>query len=735
MTRAILILDVGAPRWVGILCTGIVTAVLFGFACDEAGADRTTTFAPGSILVGFDPGTGPMERQAIARRAGLHGGRALVSAAELAASKAEAVTQASERRIDSVGPIFRFALPEGSESRTSAEIERFPGVRFAEPDYLLESAATPDDPDLSRQWAVDNTGQTVNGVQGIAGADENVLPAWEVTTGSSDTVVAVVDTGVDYNHPDLAANIWSNPEGLGGCSAGSHGINTVGTGPPTCDPMDDDLQYGGHGTHVAGILGARGDNDAGVAGVNWSITMLPVKFVDSQGQGKTSDLLEGLQWLLDVKQAGVDLRIVNDSQTFVGTPFSQAAADMIDLLGANDILFVTAAGNSGDDNDDPAVRRYPCGYGRANEICVTATNNRDQLPGFANYGDETVDLGAPGSNIYSTLRDASPTDPGPNYGFISGGSMAAPQVSGAAALILSTGYRSATELKSMILDNVDPLPSLAGKVRTGGRLDVCNAIPACNPDDDGDGVPDVDDACPSLAGGGTASGCPRAARSLTLVYDAPSGRFNGTLTAPSATACESGRQVTLWRLIPGPDQVAGSTLTAGNGAYSLDAPNDGGTYYARADAETIANVADCGEATSPTVDNCNMIPACNPDDDGDGVPDVDDACPSLAGGGTASGCPNAAGSVRLRYAKKRERFKGHLRYPTAAACASRRPVTLWRQRRGREAKVAMTTSRPDGSFQMAVQSRHGRYYVKLRGSIVPQIASCASVRSRRIQAR
>ena len=266
------------------------------------------------------------------------------------------------------------------------------GITRATPVRAADSAAPSNDTYRGIQWALDTL---------------HAETAWNLHQAIGQ-VVAVVDTGVDYNHPDLAANIWSNPEGLGGCSGGSHGINTVGTGPPTCDPMDDDLQYGGHGTHVAGILGARGDNDAGVAGVNWSITMLPVKFVDSQGQGKTSDLLEGLQWLLDVKQAGVDLRIVNDSQTFVGTPFSQAAADMIDLLGANDILFVTAAGNSGDDNDDPAVRRYPCGYGRANEICVTATNNRDQLPGFANYGDETVDLGAPGSNIYSTLRDASP---------------------------------------------------------------------------------------------------------------------------------------------------------------------------------------------------------------------------------------------------------------------------------------------------------------------------------------
>jgi hypothetical protein len=193
--------------------------------------------------------------------------------------------------------------------------------------------------------------------------------------------------------------------------------------------------------------------------------------------------------------------------------------------------------------------------------------------------------------------------------------------------------------------------------------------------------------------------------------------------------------VTVWRLLPGADQVAGSTLTAGNGAYSLDAPNDGGTYYARADAETIANVADCGEATSSTVDNCNMIPACNPDDDGDGVADVDDACPTLAGGGTASGCPTATGSMRLRYGSKRERFKGHIRYPTAGACASRRPVTLWKQRRGRDAELGMTVSRPDGNFRIVIRPRHGRYYAKLRRSILPDVASCAPVGSRRIRVR
>jgi subtilisin family serine protease len=166
------------------------------------------------------------------------------------------------------------------------------------------------------------------------------------------------------------------------------------------------------------------------------------------------------------------VRVVNDSQTFVGTAYSQALSDEIDLLGANDILFVTAAGNTGQDDDDPAFRRYPCGYDRPTEICVTASDQNDQLPSWANYGPATVDLAAPGTSIYSTLR-------GGGYGYLSGGSMAAAQVSGAAALILSIRDMSATALRAAILDNVDPISAMRGRVRTGGRLNVCKAIAGC----------------------------------------------------------------------------------------------------------------------------------------------------------------------------------------------------------------------------------------------------------------
>jgi subtilisin family serine protease len=344
-------------------------------------------------------------------------------------------------------------------------------VSFAEPDYLNQEDGAPNDPSFGLQWGHLNTGQAVHGDTGTAGADERSVPAWDVTTGSPSIVIAEVDSGVDYNHPDLAANIWSNPGDVGGCPAGTHGYNVV-TSPSTCDPMDDETTYRGHGTHVAGILGAVGNNAAGVAGVNWATTILPVKWLDSTGDGLTSGLISALDWVLQAQAAGVNIRVVNDSATWFGTAFSQALSDEIDLLGQHNILFVTAAGNTGDNNDDLSVRRYPCGYDRPTEICVTASDPNDALPSWANYGSATVDLAAPGDEIYSTLRNGM-------YGYVSGGSMASPQVAGAAALILSVGDLSTAALKAQILNNVDPVPALAGLVRTGGRLDICKAIPAC----------------------------------------------------------------------------------------------------------------------------------------------------------------------------------------------------------------------------------------------------------------
>ncbi|HEY2181784.1 MAG TPA: S8 family serine peptidase, partial [Solirubrobacteraceae bacterium] len=358
-------------------------------------------------------------------------------------------------------------------------LRRNPEVAYAEPDYLMHASARPNDPSLSLQWAANNTGQSVPSQNaeevlgapspGTAGADEKTLQAWGVTTGNRSIVIGETDTGIDYTHPDLAANVWTNPGGIGGCASGTHGYNEVSA---NCNPLDNDTFYGGHGTHVAGIMGAVANNGVGVAGVNWQTTILPVKWLNESATGTTSALIAAMQWLVSAKQAGVNVRVVNDSATFVGTARSQALSEEIDTLGANSILFVTAAGNTGENND--SVARYPCDYDRPTEICVTASNDNDQLPTWANTGSKTVDLAAPGVSVYSTLREGK-------YGYLSGGSMASPQVAGAAALILSVQPSlSPTALKADILEHVDKLSSLSGRVITGGRLDVCKAVPGCS---------------------------------------------------------------------------------------------------------------------------------------------------------------------------------------------------------------------------------------------------------------
>jgi subtilisin family serine protease len=341
-------------------------------------------------------------------------------------------------------------------------------------------AVVPNDHYFPLLWSDSNTGQSIptqdaeehlgGSLPATAGAEERTSEAWRLSTGSRAIVIGEADTGVDYDHPDLEANVWTNPGNVGGCPAGTHGYNVLSHG---CEAEDDDTRYGGHGTAVAGIIGAVGNNGIGVAGVNWQTTILPVKWLNQKAEGSTSGLIEALRWLVAAKRAGVNVRVVNDSQTFPGTAFSMELKEEIEELAANNILFVTAAGNSGDNNDEPTVGRYPCRYDLPNEICVTATDDNDQLPSWANYGPSTVDLAAPGVSIFSTLREDA-------YGYLSGGSMAAAQVAGAAGLILSVeGSLSATELKADILHNVDQLPSLAGKVITRGRLDVCKALPGC----------------------------------------------------------------------------------------------------------------------------------------------------------------------------------------------------------------------------------------------------------------
>jgi len=428
-------------------------------------------FRPGAVLVAFRPGVSATQGRAIERAAGAYGARRL----------GPLIRPAGRGRVRSQAFLapFELQVADGEVLGAVRRLRRSGAVAYAEPDYLMHGTATPDDPSFGLQWWASNTGQLIpfqeqeevlgEPLAGTPGADDGALNAWGLSTGSRSIVIGETDTGVDYTHPDLAANIWSNPGGIGGCAAGTHGYDVLSK---SCDPMDEDTTFDGHGTHVAGIIGAVGDNGVGVAGMNWQSTILPVKWMQNAEIGETSALIEALQWLVAAMQEGVNVRVVNDSDSFYGTAKSEALEEEIQVLGANNMLFVASAGNTGNDNDEVAVQRYPCSYDLPNEICATATNNRDELPNWANYGAHTVDLAAPGVSIYSTLREGG-------YGYLSGGSMAAAQVSGAAALVLSVNPSlSATALKADILENVDRLPSLEGKVITGGRLDVYRAITA-----------------------------------------------------------------------------------------------------------------------------------------------------------------------------------------------------------------------------------------------------------------
>ena len=334
-----------------------------------------------------------------------------------------------------------------------------PAIEFIEPNYIVSAVRTPDDPRFSEMWGLRNTGQS----GGVPGADIDATAAWEVTTGSDDVVVAIIDTGTDYTHPDLAANIYANP----GETAGN-AIDDDGNGfiddvrgwdfvNHDNDPMDDE----GHGTHVAGTIGAVGNNGIGVVGVAWTVRLMPLKFLGSDGFGSTADAIACIEY---ATMMGVDVM----SNSWGGGGFSEALRQAIQDANIAGILFVAAAGNAANNND--TFPFYPAGYNVPNVISVAATDRSDNLANFSNFGATTVHLAAPGQDILSTMRFA-------NYGLLSGTSMATPHVSGALALVRSRfpGI-SASAAKALLLNSVDPLPSLSGRVVSGGRLNAVRSL-------------------------------------------------------------------------------------------------------------------------------------------------------------------------------------------------------------------------------------------------------------------
>ena len=415
----------------------------------EIASDEPNEFSPPEVLVKFKPGVGAETIKRITF--GLH--------------------DRVEDEIESVPGLEAIDDLDNADAESVALAYRsLPEVEYAEPSYEISvddaglglGPVRPRDPRFEEQWALANDGQQ----GGKQGADVSAMRAWAVTTGTDKVVVAVLDSGVDYTHSDLAANIWVRPASVApyedndlGTIQDFHGYNAIEN---NADPMDDN----GHGTHCAGIIGAEGGNDIGIAGVNWKIQIMPLKFMNAGGFGTTKDAIEAINYVIDRKKHGVNVRVI--SASWGSTQKSRALDDVIQKAYQEGILFVAASGNSSTNNDRSP--HYPSSYN--NVISVAALDRNDQLASFSNYGPKSVQIAAPGKDILSTWL-------GDDYEEHSGTSMATPVVAGVAALVVANEPRiSVSELRQKLLASVDKLDALKGKVTTGGRINAAKAVGA-----------------------------------------------------------------------------------------------------------------------------------------------------------------------------------------------------------------------------------------------------------------
>ena len=387
--------------------------------------------------------------------------------------------------------LLTLEVPKSQSKQALAMLNSDPTVAYAEPNYQVsideytgqykaqytENAsewtssaqinfAHPNDPSFNKLWGLHNTGQT----RGREDADIDAPEAWTITTGSKNIVVGVIDTGIDYTHEDLIDNMWVNPNEIPGDNIDNdnngyvddiYGINAI---DDTGDPMDDHS----HGTHVAGTIGAASDNNIGITGVNHHTSMIGCKFLAASGSGAIGNAIKCLDYYIDLKLSGTDIRLTNNS--WGGGSYSQAMEDALIRAHQAGLLFVSSAGNAGSNNDNGA--HYPSSYQVDSVLAVASTTHVDGLSSFSNYGKETVDLGAPGSDIYSTM-------PNNGYASKSGTSMASPHAAGAAALLLASNPGlTHMEVKSLLMSTGDPLSRLENNTVSGKRINLANAVNA-----------------------------------------------------------------------------------------------------------------------------------------------------------------------------------------------------------------------------------------------------------------
>lgn len=398
---------------------------------------------------------------------------------------------ATEDRLTQTDDIYRLRLagsPVGIDmEKVIAGLRAATGVKFVEYNFAIKLNANniPKDPMLLKQWAIRNIGQdSPTGAQGVKGADIGAFDAWKISKGSRDIVVGIVDTGIDYSHPDLKDNIWVNEkerDGLPGVDDDGngyaddvHGWNFVSQGLASPyygqlgrpDPMDDNS----HGTHVAGIIGATGDNYTGIIGVNWNVSMMALKFLDSNGSGSSWDAARAIQYGIN---NGVDIL----SNSWGGGDASQLVLHMIEKASEKGVLFVAAAGNEGSNND--VKPSFPANYKVENVLSVAATDNKDRMASFSCYGNKSVHIAAPGVDVLSSIPVSKVEREKLAYASFSGTSMATPYVSGAAALLLAAvpELRGKPALiKERLMNTADVKTQLAGLIESQGRLNVFRAL-------------------------------------------------------------------------------------------------------------------------------------------------------------------------------------------------------------------------------------------------------------------